>query len=472
MFFPIEFSSYVVMDPGFWSLLPLIVALVFAFATRSAIPALLAGVVVGAFMIEGNPLIVLNETLQSSLGTGDFIWICQIVMSIGILTELFKRSGAITGFANRLSGFASSPRSVGLTTWGLGLAIIDDYFSPLLVGTIMRPLSDKARLSREKFAYLLDAMTSPVCVLMPFLAYGAYLAGLVATELGQAPTEGTALLIRSIPFNYYSLLTVVMAAGIALKWIPDFGPMRAAEKRVRQGGGLIRKGAAPLISDSGLPEETVDGWGALTAYLFVPILIVLGLAMGSFLVTGSILIAEAFILATAYLAIILLVSRRITSLQVLVEYALTGIRNILPALIIIALAYALNTVTDELGAATWLVSLADSFLTPGLLVAVTFVLAAAVSFATGTSWGTFALIMPLALPVAMAFGGSPADPIVLKTIAAVTGGGIFGDHTSPVSDTSVLSSAGAGSDHMDHIITQLPYALLVAALTALLYLVA
>jgi len=459
------------MDPGFWSLLPLIVALVFAFATRSAIPALLAGVVVGAFMQPGNPLIALNETLQASLGTGNFIWICQIVMSIGILTELFKRSGAITGFANRLSGFASSPRSVGLTTWGLGLAIIDDYFSPLLVGTIMRPLSDKAKLSREKFAYLLDAMTSPVCVLMPFLAYGAYLAGLVAVETGGTPTEGTALLIRSIPFNFYSLLTVAMALGIAFRMIPDFGPMRRAELRVAQGGPLIREGGAPLITDTALPEESAEAWWELATFLFFPIIMVLGVAMGSFLVTGSILIAEAFILATAYLAITLLATRRITNLSILVEQALTGIRNVLPALIIIALAYALNEVTDQLGAAEWLVSLADSFLTPGLLVAVTFVLAAAVSFATGTSWGTFALIMPLALPIALAFGQLPSDPIVLETIAAVTGGGIFGDHTSPVSDTSVLSSAGAGSDHMDHIITQLPYALAVAALTVCLYLV-
>jgi Na+/H+ antiporter NhaC len=226
-----------------------------------------------------------------------------------------------------------------------------------------------------------------------------------------------------------------------------------------------------LISDTDLPEESRDAWGELIAFLILPIMMVLGVAMGSFVLSGSILIAEAFILATSYLTVALLIARRIPSLASLVEFALAGIKNVLPALIIIALAYSLNTVTDELGAADWLVSLADSYLTPQLLVAVTFVLASAVSFATGTSWGTFALIMPLALQIALAFGSDPADPIVLQTIAAVTGGGIFGDHTSPVSDTSVLSSAGAGSDHMDHIITQLPYALTVAAATTLLYLV-
>lgn len=458
------------MEPGLWSLLPLTVALVFAFVTRSAIPALLAGVLVGAFMLPGNPLTAMNDTLQTALGTGDFIWICQIVMSIGILTELFKQSGAISGFTTKLSGFASSPRSVGLTTWGLGLAIIDDYFSPLLVGTIMRPLADRARMSREKFAYLLDAMTSPVCVLMPFLAYGAYLAGLVAAETGQTAAEGTALYIRSLPYNWYSLLTVAMAAFVAMRWLPDFGPMRRAEMRVQSGGPLIRPGGSAALADSEEMGEPLTSWPQLILHLFTPIALVLALALGGFLVTGSILIAEAFLAATAFALFAAALGRRIEGgLQGLVDVAMKGIRSVLPALLIIALAYALNTVTDGLGAAVYLVDQSRAFLTPGLLVAGTFVLGAAVSFSTGTSWGTFALLMPLALPLALALSNGPADPLVLKTIAAVTGGGVFGDHTSPVSDTSVLSSAGAGSDHMDHVITQLPYALLVAAITMVLY---
>ena len=459
------------MEPGIWSLLPLTVALVFAFIARSAIPALLLGVVAGAFMLEGNPLTALNETLQTALGTGNFIWICQIVMSIGILTELFKRSGAISGFTTKLTNLADSPRGVGLMSWGLGLGIIDDYFSPLLVGTIMRPLADRAKMSREKFAYLLDAMTSPVCVLMPFLAYGAYLAGLVATETGQEATEGTALIIRSIPYNYYSLLTVLMAALVAARWMPDFGPMRKAEERLSSGGPLLRPGASAVLVETDLADEALESWGQLTLFLFIPIGLVLALALGGFLVTGDILIAEAFLAATLFTLVVVAVSGRIAEgVSSLMTVVMAGISHILPALIIIGLAYALNTVTDQLGAAAYLVDQSADFLTPGLLVGATFVLGAVVSFATGTSWGTFALLMPLALPIAISLGGDPSDPLVLKTIAAVTGGGIFGDHTSPVSDTSVLSSAGAGSDHMDHIISQLPYALMVAAVTTLLYL--
>ena len=457
------------MTPSFWSLLPLLVALVFAFTTRSAIPALLAGVIVGAFMMGGNPLIGLNETFQEALGTGNFIWICQIVMSIGVLTELFKHSGAISGFAHRLSRFGDSKRSVGITTWGLGLVIIDDYFSPLLVGTPLRPLSDKARISREKFAYLLDAMTSPVCVLMPFLAYGAYIASLVSVQEGMTAT-GTELLIQSIPYNFYSLLTVAMAAVVALGWMPDFGPMRTAEQRVLGGGPLIREGAAALLTDSDLPPKQDSSLPSLVLYLFIPIAMVMSIALGSFFVSGSILIAEAFLSATAWLLLVMGIRKQFDSLGDAVGLVLSGIRSILPALLIIALAYSLNTVTERLEAADWLVSVSSGFLTPGLLVSMTFVLGAVISFSTGTSWGTFALLMPLALPLAIAFSTGPEDPLIVQTIAAVTGGGIFGDHTSPVSDTSVLASAGAGSDHMDHVITQLPYALVVAAVTALLYL--
>ncbi|MBT3448471.1 MAG: transporter [Bacteroidetes Order II. Incertae sedis bacterium] len=460
------------MEPGFWSLLPLLVALLFAFVTRSAIPALLGGVIVGAFMMGGNLVIGLNNIFQEALGNGNFIWICQIVLSIGVLTELFKRSGAISGFAARLDQMGDSKKSVRLTTWGLGLLIIDDYFSPLLTGTIMRPLSDKARIPREKLAYLLDALTSPVCVLVPFLAYGAYIASLIVAQGGAeaTPEAGMALYIRSIPFNFYSIITVLFAGGIALGWIPDFGPMRRAENRVALTGELIRPGASPLISDSELPDARPSTGLSLALYLGIPIMLIMTIALGSYWVYREILIAEAFMTAVAYLSVTMSLKGHFKSLGELVDVAMKGIMSILPALLIIAFAYSLNTVTEHLGAAVWLIDVSEGMMTKGLLVAITFVLAAIISFSTGTSWGTFALVMPLALPLAYAFSSGPSDPLVLETIAAVTGGGIFGDHTSPVSDTSVLSSAGAGSDHMDHIITQLPYALTVAGATALLYL--
>jgi len=424
-------------------------------------------------MSPGNPVMQLNTIFQDALGNGEFIWVCEIVLSIGILTELFKRSGAIAGFTNRLSGMGDSPRNVGTTTWGLGLLVVDDYFSPLIVGTIMRPLSDRAKMSREKLSYLLDSMTSPVAVLVPFLGYGAYLASLIVAQGNgvDTPSQGLTVLIQSLPYNFYAILTIVMALGIGTRLIPDFGPMARAEKRAQEHGLLLREGATPLITDDDLTEGASDRPAPLWLYLGTPILLIMVIALGSFWFVDSILVAEAFMTAVAFLMIVMVIQRHFTSLTEAVGVAMSGIKSVLSAIIIIALAYSLNTVTSNLGAANWLIQVSEGLLTPNMLVAVTFALGAIISFSTGTSWGTFALVMPLALPLAYAFSGDPGSVLALKTIAAVAGGGVFGDHASPVSDTSVLSSAGAGSDHMDHIITQLPYALIVAAVTVLLYLV-
>jgi len=355
----------------------------------------------------------------------------------------------------------------------MGLLIVDDYFSPLIVGTIMRPLSDRARMSREKLSYLLDSMTSPVAVLVPFLGYGAYLASLIVAQGNgvATPTEGLSVLIKSLPYNYYAILTLIMALGIGMKWIPDFGPMARAEKRAREHGLLLREGASPLITEDDITEGASSKPAPLWLYLGTPIALIMTIALGSFWIVDSILVAEAFMTAVAFLMIVMAIQKHFSSLSEAVGMAMSGITSVLPAILIIALAYSLNTVTSNLGAADWLIEVSEGFLTANVLVAVTFALGAIISFSTGTSWGTFALIMPLALPLAYAFSGDPGDALVLKTIAAVAGGGVFGDHASPVSDTSVLSSAGAGSDHMDHVITQIPYAVTVAVATILLYLI-
>ena len=209
----------------------------------------------------------------------------------------------------------------------------------------------------------------------------------------------------------------------------------------------------------------------LVVHLLVPVCLVLGTAIGGYSLYDQVLIAEAFLIGTFYLAIVLVIQKQIQGVAELTSIIMVGIQTVLPALLVVALAYSLNAVTTSLGAPGWIVESTKGLVGPGSLVALTFVLAATISFATGTSWGAFALVIPLVLPLAYSFTGGEIDPLVFKTIAAVTGGGIFGDHASPLSDTSVLSSAGAGSDHMDHVITQLPYALTVGAITIGLYLI-
>lgn len=463
------------MNWGPWALLPLVATLALAFVTRSALIALLVGAFVGTLMLGSAPGVGLNELLQRSLGNEDFIWICQIVILIGILFELFKRAGVLGALAQRMATGSGGRRRVSISAWAMGFLIVDDYFSPLLTGAVMRPMSDSARIPREKLAFILDSTTASVCILVPFTAWGAYLASLIAAQGGPIASveEGLAVFIAAIPYNFYPILMVLFTLLVCARVIPDFGPMRAAERRVAETGALLRPGAKPLVSEQD-HIDTAHESGNQASILFelgVPVLLLVSFGAGTLVKTGSVKIVEAFLLANTYLIAVLTLRRRVTSVAEVAEIVTIGAKSVVPALLIVALAYALNTVTRELGAAEFIVAQFADLLSANTLVALTFVIAALISFATGTSWGTFALMMPIALPLALEFSGQEISPLVYQTVAAVAGGGIFGDHASPLSDTSVLSSVGAGSDHIDHVVTQLPYALVVAALTVLAYLV-
>lgn len=461
------------MDWGIWSLLPLVITLLLAFVTRSALIAMLAGTFAGTLMLGTAPGVGMNELFQSSLGNPDFIWICEIVVLIGILFELFKKAGVLAALANRFSSASSGRRKVEMTAWGMGFVIVDDYFSPLLTGAVIRPMSDRAVIPREKLAFILDATTASVCILVPFTAWGAYVASLVAAQ-GDAVAnaeQGLAVFIGAIKYNFYPMLMLLFTFLICAGIIPDFGPMRKAERRARETGQLLRPGAKPLISDeseSGLEQEhSADA--SIIMELLIPVSLLVGVGAWTLINTGSVKIVEAFMLANGWLFAVLALRGRFTSVADAAEVIVAGTKGVMAALLIVALAYALNSVTTELGAGQFMVAQFTSHIDVNYLIVMVFLLTAAISFSTGTSWGAYAMMMPVALPVAFEFSNGEIGPLVYQTVAAIAGGGIFGDHASPVSDTTVLSSVGAGSDHIDHVITQLPYALLVATVTATIY---
>lgn len=467
---------------GVTSLIPLVLALIAAFITRSAIFALLVGCFIGVLMLgygasgtfDFNPIYGFSDLVQESLSGGEFIWITLIVVFIGILFELFKAAGVIGKFADVVSDRCKTPRQVKMTTWALGIVIVDDYFSPLMTGPIMRPLSDKARVSREKLAFVLDSTTASVCVLVPFMSWGAYVAGLIVKEGGPVQDIDTAISIfaNSIPYNIYPIFLLLFALLICLEKVPDFGPMRKAEKRAREEGKVLRDGAIPMVSDEGddlFKDRVADA--SLLFELAIPIVIIFSTVIVSYFVFSNMRIAEAFMSAAFYLSALLYFKGRIANANELVGLALRGINSVMPAVVLMALAYCVNTVTKDLGAAQYIMSMSEGYMTAEFFVAVTFFITATISFSTGTSWGAYALMIPFVLPIAYNFSnGIAMDPVVYKAVAAVVGGGIFGDHSSPVSDTSVLSSVGAGSDHMDHVLTQVPYALLIGSCSVVFYL--
>ena len=458
-----------------WSLLPLVVTLALAFITRSALIAMLTGTFAGTLMLGTAPGAGLNALFQSSLGNGDFIWICQIVILIGILFELFKRAGVLHALAERFSAATSHRRRVEVSAWGMGFAIVDDYFSPLLTGAVMRPMSDRARIPREKLAFILDSTTASVCILVPFTAWGAYVSSLIAAQGGNAVPDaehGLAVFIGAIPYNFYPILMIVFTLLIAAGIVPDFGPMKTAERRVAAGGGVLRKGARPLVSDDGDTVVTASSGksASLLLELLIPVALLISVGAWSLIATGSVKIVEAFMLANAWLFATLAVRGRFAGIDDVAEAIVSGTKGVMPALLIVALAYALNAVTAELGAGEFMVRQFASSVNDNTLIVIVFLLTAAISFSTGTSWGAYAMMMPVALPVAFEMSSGEVGTLVLQAVAAIAGGGIFGDHASPVSDTTVLASVGAGSDHIDHVVTQLPYALSMAALSAGIYL--
>ncbi len=468
------------MDFGLFSLLPLVVSLATAFKTRNAIFALLCGCFVGVIMLgysaDGwlfNPIYIFSDLLQNALN-GDFIWVSLIVLFIGILFELFKASGVIARFADKVSQRGQTAKQVKTTTWILGFLVVDDYFSPLMVGPIMRPLSDRAAISREKLAYLLDSTTASVCVLIPFMSWGAYLAGLIAAEGGPVTglDEAVAVFANAILYNFYPMLALLIAFLVAMEIFPDIGIMKNAENRARTEGKVLRDGAVPMVSEDGADLFASKSTSSSLLFdLAVPIIIVFGTILISYFVFGNMKIAEAFMLAVLYLSTSLYFKNVVGTINELMEIGMRGIKSVMPAIVLMGLAYAINDITRDLRAAEYILNTFSSLMTPALFVATTFLITGLISFSTGTSWGAYALMIPFALPIAYEFsGGDASNPLVYQAIAAVVGGGIFGDHSSPVSDTSVLSSVGAGSDHMDHVITQLPYALLAGAVTLVIYL--
>ena len=455
---------------GILSVIPAAMAIVLAFATRNAIFSLAVACLTGV-LLAGNGLAGFPTLMIDALGNPSFSWIFLLELFIGILIAFFIRSGAIQGFTQYMAQKELSRKGIQLWTWVLGMFVFfSDYFSPLFVGTTMRSLTDKARISREKLAYIADSTSAPVSVIVPITGWAVYIAGLT---IGMGPVidagDAMALFTQAIPYNFYAVLSVLMVGLIAMGIIPEFGPMRTAERRAQLEGKVLRDGAVPLIGEE-LTETPV--FPGIKTHLFfnfiLPVLIVIGIAVGTFAFAGSAKIMEAFLAAVAVLGITLRIQG--ISLKDIMDTSMVGIKGIMPAVMILAFAYTINQLSKDMGTAQYMIEISRGFLTPGLLPFMTYMLAATIAFSTGTSWGTFAIVIPIAVPMALSYSGDEITPLVCATLAAVGGGGVFGDHCSPLSDTSILASTGSASDHIDHVKTQIPYSLAVAAITAVIYL--
>lgn len=461
-------------DFGILSLVPAFTALILAFVTREAIFSLLVGVLAGILISGGNLLFGFTGLLENALGNADFIWVLNIEVFVGIMVAYFQKSGAIKAFSEKIGKRTIQQKGAQAIAWLLGIFIFfSDYFSPLYVGTVMREITDKAKVSREKLAYICDSTSAPVCTIIPFSSWGVYMSGLlIGAGVYTSADEAMTAVIKMVPYNFYGLFTVIMVGLIALGVVPDFGPMKKAEDRARTTGKVLADGAVPLIGkelSQITPPENVKP--NLFVHFFMPAIIIITVTLGTYLVIGSAKTLEGFVLAVTYQFIVMLIQKT-ASIRELIETAVDGIKGVMAAILILALAYALNSISGDLGTASYVIRMTENWMTPSLLIVLTFLISSFIAFFTGTSWGVYAIMTPIAVPLAVKLtGGNVSAALVYASIAAVMGGGCFGDHCSPLSDTTILSSLGAGSDHIDHVKTQMPYALVTAALSAVAYLI-
>ncbi|OYT74866.1 MAG: sodium:proton antiporter [Armatimonadetes bacterium JP3_11] len=477
--------------PAWWSLVPPLVAIGLALLLRQVVLALAGGIWLGAWMIAGaDPftalLRVVDTYLLNAYADRSHLQIIGFTMLLGGMLGVITRAGGLKAIVRALSRRVRSDSGVQLGAYLMGLVIfIDDYANTLFVGATMRPLADRFRVSREKLAYLIDSTAAPVANLALIGTWIGFEVSLIADSFKSAniALEPYWAFLLSVPYRFYPIFTLVFIAWLILLR-RDFGAMYRAEVRARTTGKVLADGASPLAhyeSAELLPPDHLNGslWGAL-----LPILTALGGAIGGLFYTGyygalnagepvslrSLLSnADSYVSLTwgAFLgclaAFLCVGATRALSMRELFEAWVAGIRSMVLAVVILGLAWSIGAICEELHTAQFLVQSLQGTISPAWLPALTTLTAAAISFAIGSSWGTMSILMPLAIPLAHSLNAgmdaSTQQFYLIATLSSVLAGATFGDHCSPISDTTVLSSIFAGSDHIDHVRTQIPYAL-------------
>lgn len=505
-------ESTFTVDPtltaGWYSIIPPLVAIILALLIREVVTALFVGVWLGALAVGGfNPIAgtgrFIDQFVVPAVADSDHASIMVFTLLLGAMVGLISRNGGTRGIVDAVAPFASTPRRGKIATWLAGMAIFfDDYANTLIVGNTMRPITDRLKISREKLAYLVDSTAAPVAALVPVSTWVGYEISLIGDGFGiaaeQTPSAAAALdlssftiFVESIPYLFYPLLALVLVFLTSVMG-RDFGPMATAERRAAAGEGLYRPGANLAVDTDSEDMNPKEGaprlwYNAAIPVLTVIIVVLIGLyTSGRAATSPDAPLREVFgesasynallwgSLAGTLVAVFLSLGQRILTLEECIEAAVGGFRAMMLAMVILVLAWSMGSVTEAIGTSSFLALLLSDRVAIELIPVIVFITSGAMAFATGTSWGTMAIMLPVVIPLTVALGGpdvlpgAPAEGILLGGIASVLAGAIFGDHCSPISDTTVLSSTASACDHVDHVKTQLPYALFVGILAMLL----
>lgn len=462
-------------DYGLLSLLPAFATLIIAFGTKNVLLGLLCGVVLGG-VVTGQ-YNVINAFLIPSLGSERYAQILLVYLwALGGLIGIWTKTGGAQHFAvTAANRFVRSRRSAKVFAWLLGVLFHQGgTISTVLTGTTVKPVADREKVSHEELSYVVDSTASPIATIIPFNVWPAYIAGLIVIDSLQTivPDQQSAIawFMKAIPLNFYAIIAVTFTLLLSLDRLPWTGKkMGAAIVRARTTGQVDHPDAKPLLSKELSTADVPENYTASLLDFFIPIGVLLGFSIVPWIFGGSPMIFEAFALSVVS-AMILAVIRGL-SIDEVFDGVLNGIKGVTIGAVILGLAVTLGNVSDELGAAGFVIQSTSGLLehVPYILPGVLMLICMLVSFSIGSSWGTYAVVYPIALPLAYAI--SP-DPLYFTlNFAAILGGAVFGDQCSPYSDTTVLSAMACGADLMDHVLTQLPLALAAAGISIVLYVV-
>lgn len=468
----------------FWALLPPIIAIVLALITKEVYSSLFIGIVSAALLYANfHPLnaftAMFTEGFIASLADSWNVGILIFLVVLGTIVCLMNMAGGSAAYGEWASRRIRTRKGAILSTFGLGVLIfVDDYFNCLTVGNVMRPITDKHRISRAKLAYLVDATAAPICMIAPISSWAAAVTGVVEGY------DGFELFVRAIPYNLYSLLTIAMILIITLLGI-EYGPMRKHEENALK-GDLYTTPDRPF---EGQANEVRNSKGKVRD-LVIPVIVLIVFCILGMLYTGGILEGENIINAFAncdaslgltlgsVLALIIIIiyflARKVLSFNECMACLPNGFKAMVPAILILTFAWTLSGLTKSLGSSEFVSGIFNDGTATAFLPAIVFAVAAGMSFATGTSWGTFGILLPLVVVVfeSELAAGVGAPELLIVSISACLAGAVFGDHCSPISDTTIMSSTGAMCSHINHVSTQLPYAITVAAVSFLGYILA
>lgn len=466
------------MYATFWALVPPIVAILLALITKEVYSSLFIGIVVGGlfysgFSFEGTLTHIFNDGFVAVLSDPYNVGILIFLVILGAMVSLMNRAGGSAAFGQFARKRIKTRAGAQLATIALGVLIfIDDYFNCLTVGSVMRPVTDEHKVSRAKLAYLIDATAAPVCIIAPISSWAAAVSGFVEGE------DGFSIFISAIPYNFYALLTIVMMIGLVLMNV-DFGPMKKYEENALKGDLFSDE------SETAKSEEPVSSKGKVID-LLIPIITLIICCVIGMIYTGGFFAGTDFITAFSnsdasvglalgsicamLITIIIYLIRRVLSFTECMECLPSGFKAMVPAILILTFAWTLKAMTDSLGAKEFVAltveQTAGSFM--NFLPAIIFLVGCFLAFATGTSWGTFGILIPIVVAV---FANSNHELMIIS-ISACMAGAVCGDHCSPISDTTIMASAGAQCKHINHVNTQLPYAIVAAVISFITYIIA